>query len=80
MSELLEAARAQVEAGEYKQATRTLERVEVLARYDINEARGLLDLATAIRDKGGRRVHGNCDWLIMKAEGIIASYENASVH
>jgi hypothetical protein len=52
MSELLETAQAQIEAGDYKQATKTLERMEVLARYDINEARGLLRLATGIRDKG----------------------------
>jgi hypothetical protein len=80
MSELLEKAQAQVAAGEYRQATRTLERVEVLARYDINEARGLLELATQIRDKGGRRLHKECDWLIFKAQGIIRAYEEQLVH
>ena len=80
MSELLETARAQVEAGDYKGATKTLERVEVLARDDLDEARGLLDLATAINEKGGHRVHKDCDWLIFKAEGIIRSFENVSVH
>jgi hypothetical protein len=80
MSELLETARAQVEAGEYRQATKTLEKVEVLARYDVDEARGLLELATAIRDKGGRRVHKDCDWLIFMAQGIIRSFEDVPVH
>jgi hypothetical protein len=80
MSELLETAQAQVDQGNYRAATKTLEKVEVLARYDINEARGLLDLATAIRDKGGRRVHRDCDFLVMKAEQIIRSFESANVH
>lgn len=79
MSELLQTAQGQVEAGDFRRATKTLERVEVLARYDIDEARGLLELATATRDKGGRRVRNDCDWLIMKAQGIIGSYESAPV-
>jgi hypothetical protein len=77
MSEMLDLARQQVEAGDCKQAAKTLEKVEVLARYDIEEARGLLEVATTIRDKGGRRERKDCDWLISKAEGIIRSSENA---
>lgn len=80
MSELLEAARAQVEAGDYRRATRTLEKLEVFARYDLEDARGLLELATAVREKGGRRVHKDCDWLVFKAQGIIRNFENANVH
>jgi hypothetical protein len=80
MSELLEVAQGQVDAGDYKAATKTLTKVEVLARYDIDEARGLLELATAVRERGGRRVHKDCDWLVMKAEQIIRSYESTSVH
>lgn len=79
MSELLDLARKQVEAGDCKQAAKTLEKVEVLARYDIEEARGLLELARSVRDKGGRRVHKDCDWLIMKAEEIISSREGAQI-
>jgi hypothetical protein len=77
MSEMLDLARKQFEAGDCRQAAKTLEKVEVLARYDVEEARGLLDVATAIRDKGGRRVHKDCDWLVMKAEEIINSWESA---
>jgi hypothetical protein len=80
MSELLEAARVQIDAGDYKGATKTLCKVEVLARYDIDEARGLLELATTVKDHGGRRVHNDCDWLVMKAEESIRSLESAHVH
>jgi hypothetical protein len=80
MSELLEAAQAQIDAGDYKAATKTLCKMEVFARYDVDEARGLLELATAIRDKGGHRVHKDCDWLVMKAQQSIASLESAGVH
>lgn len=80
MSELLEAAQAQIAAGDYRAATKTLSKVEVLARYDIDEARGLLELATTVRNSGGRRVHKDCDWLVMKAEEIIRSFETAGVH
>lgn len=75
MSKDLELARQQAEAGDCKAAARTLERVEVLARHDIDDARGLLELATSMRDKAGRRVRKDCDILIFKAERIIASYE-----
>jgi Flp pilus assembly protein TadD len=79
VSELLDLAREQAEAGDYKHATRTLKRVEVLARYDVDEAHGLLDLAMAIKDKGGRRVRRECDYLCLTAEQIIKSFENAHV-
>jgi hypothetical protein len=80
MSELLEMAQLQIAAGNYRAATETLWRVEVLARYDVEEARGLLRLAIAVRDKGGRRVHKDCDWLVTKAQQIIESFESAQVH
>jgi hypothetical protein len=80
MSELLEKAQAQIDAGNFRAATETLWKVEVLARYDEDEARGLLELALAVRDKGGRRVHKDCDWLVMKAQQIIQSFESAQVH
>lgn len=80
VSELLELAREQIAIGDYKRAVRTLRQVGLVARYDLDEAHGLLDLAMAIRNKDGRRLRKHCDDLCIVAEQIITSFEREPLH
>jgi hypothetical protein len=81
MSDALRVAREKAAVHDYKRAVRALESVEVLARYDIDEARGLYDLATEISCEGdSRRVRRECKFLADKADQIIRSYESTHVH
>lgn len=76
MSTDLETAQEMVAAGKYKEAKKSLARVELLARNDLTEARGLIGVATTIREKGGRRERKDCDWLIFKAQQTIDRLDN----
>lgn len=81
MSDALQAARQRVAAGDEKKAVRALESVEVLARYDIDEARGLYEVASDLSSEGhSRRVRRECAFLAQKAQQIIKSYESTHVH
>jgi hypothetical protein len=65
VSQELDKARQQFADGKDRQAVRTLWVVESYARSDPNQARGLLDLASAIRSAAdARRVTDDCDLLI----------------
>lgn len=75
MSELLDLAREQAEAVDYEPALKTLEEVKLLARHDLAEAHGLLDLAVAIKGKGDRRLRRQCEYLSIVAEQTIRSFE-----
>ena len=80
MSELLESAQRQAEAADYKKALKTLERLEwQSSRSDLSDARGLLELAVAIKDKEPK-LQKNCDWLIKQAGQNIDRLEKAPVH
>ena len=71
MSEQLEKARQQMGAGQYKRAVESLWNAEVLAREDLDEARGLLQAATELRDKTTGGIRADCDELIEDAEKYI---------
>jgi hypothetical protein len=80
VSELLDKARQQAEAADYKKAVKTLERLEwQSSRSDVSDARGLLELAIAIKDKEPK-LQKSCDWLIRQAGQNIERLEKAPVH
>lgn len=72
MSEELEKAREQIATGQYKKAVNSLWEVEVLARADLAEARGLLQTAGDLRDKTSGGIRGDCEELIEDAERYIS--------
>jgi hypothetical protein len=67
----LEKAKAQIAAAQYKQAVSTLWEAERWAQGDLTEARGLLEVATALRDKADGRLKADCDYFIKWAERCI---------
>ena len=71
MSQELEKAKTQIAAGQYKKAVSTLWEAERWAQGDLTEARGLLEVATALRDKTDGRLKGDCDYFIKWAEKCI---------
>ena len=71
MSQELTKAREQLAAGQYKKAVSTLWDAERWARSDLTEARGLLEVATAIRDVTSGRLKDDCALLIEDAEKYI---------
>jgi len=71
MSKELELARAQLAAGQFKKAANALWDVEQWARSDLAEARGLLEVASALRDKTDGRVKGECEQLVQDAQKYI---------
>jgi hypothetical protein len=78
MSKELETARQQAAEGNYKRAVGTLWVVEAKARFDLDEARGLLHLASSIRDATEGRVQKDCDLLIEYAQTAIDRGERAA--
>ena len=71
MSQELAKAREQFAAGQYKKAVSTLWDAERSARSDLTEARGLLEVASAIRDVTSGRLKADCVLLIEDAEKYI---------
>ena len=71
MSKELELAREQLAAGQFKKAANALWDVERWARSDLAEARGLLEVASALRDKTNGRIKGECEQLIGDAQKYI---------
>jgi len=71
VSNELQRAQEQLAAGDLKKAASTLWDVERLARTDLDEARGLLEVASELRDKASGRVRGDCDLLIDDAQRYI---------
>ena len=78
MSQELAKAREQLAAGQYKKAVSTLWDAERWARSDLTEARGLLEVATAIRDATSGRLKADCVLLIEDAEKCIERETGAS--
>ena len=77
MSNELEKARQQLEAGQYKKALNTLWEAERWARDDIFEARGLLQAASVVRDQSKGRVQEEATDLIALAEKYIKRAEES---
>jgi hypothetical protein len=71
VSKELDKAGEQVAAGQYKKALKSLWDAERGARADVAEARGLLELASAIRDKTTGRMNAESIKLIEYAEKYI---------
>jgi hypothetical protein len=68
----LEEARALAGGGNHKKAVGKLWAVEAQARGgNIGAARGLLELATELRDQLPRRLRSDCDLLIESARASI---------
>lgn len=71
MSVGLDKARDLFAAGKDKKARDALWQVEALARTDANEAQGLLELASAIRDRNTGRVRDEAEALVVCATGHL---------
>ena len=71
MSVELEKAKAQIAAGQYKQAVSMLWEAERWAQGDLTEAHRLLAVAAELRDKADGRLKGDCDYFIKWAEKCI---------
>ena len=71
MSVELEKARQQAAEGDYKRAVASLWAVEAKARANSDEARGLLEVATTIRERASGRIQRDCDLLIGHATGDL---------
>jgi hypothetical protein len=71
MSKNLEKAQQCAAAGQYKKAVENLWLMENGAQADLNEARGLLELASLLRTKTDGRVRAECDELIETARRFI---------
>ena len=68
MSVELEKARQQAAGGDDKGAVKSLWAVEALARSDPDEARGLIEVATAIRERASGRIQRDCELLLGHAQ------------
>ena len=77
MSNELEKARQQIDAGQYKKAESTLWGVECRARDDLLEARGLLEAASTVRDHAHGRVRDDASELIRLAQQHIKRAEES---
>lgn len=77
MSEELDSARRFFEEGKYRKAVDKLRYVETNSRTDLDEARGLLALASEIRAVTDGGVHRECDDLVVSAESIIDREQEA---
>jgi hypothetical protein len=72
MSETLEKARRQFEAGEFKNACGTLWEVRnQVCSGDTDDAQGLLDLASVIRDRVKGRDREACEGCIRSARSVL---------
>jgi hypothetical protein len=78
VSKELAKAREQLDAGEYKKALRTLWEAERWARDDVTEARGLLEVASAIRDQTTGRTRDESLILIEDARKYIEREMNST--
>jgi hypothetical protein len=72
MSKNLEKAQQYAVEGQYKKAIESLWLMENGAQADLDEARGLLELASLLCTKTDRRLKGECDELIETANRFIA--------
>jgi hypothetical protein len=79
MSQDLENARQLITAGSYRRAVTMLWRVEANARTDFDEARGLLELATACRFQTDGRLNRRCELLIRYATNAIERLSRESI-
>lgn len=78
MSKELERARERFAAGHYRRAVAALWYVQRNARQDIGEARALLEMASAIRERRTGRLRKECDQLASSAAAMIQQLESAS--
>jgi hypothetical protein len=77
MSRALERANEQYQAGQYKKAVATLCEVSFAGDDGEAEARGVLALATLLRDATQGRVRADCEEQIARAERLL-SYDDAA--
>ena len=72
MAKHLDKAREYAAAGQNKKAVDSLWMAENGAQADLEEARGLLELASSLRSKTDGRLKGDCDELVGCANEFIA--------
>jgi hypothetical protein len=68
----LDKARDLIAGGKDKKALAALWRAEAFARTNEDEAQGLLELASAIRDRSVGRIRGDAELLVGYASGYLA--------
>jgi hypothetical protein len=71
MSAVLERARQQIANGDYNRALDSLNAVRRQAGHDIDELRGLLELATTLQAHGSARVQRHCAQIIAESQAAI---------
>jgi hypothetical protein len=78
MSRALQKANGQYHAGQYKKAVATLVEVSFAGDDGEAEARGVLALATLLRDATEGRVRADCEEQIARAERLLGGAQQAS--
>ena len=78
MSRALQKANEQYHAGQYKKAVATLVEVSFAGDDGDAEARGVLALATLLRDATEGRVRADCEEQIARAERLLTQAEQTS--
>jgi hypothetical protein len=78
MSKELEKAQAQYQAGEYKRAADTLWEVTFVGAQAETEARGVIALASLLRDATQGGVRGDCEEHIARAERFLGSGDDSA--
>jgi hypothetical protein len=78
MSKELEKAQAQYQSGEYKRAADTLWEVTFVGAQAETEARGVIVLASLLRDATQGGVRGDCEEHIARAERFLGSGDDSA--